>query len=250
PSTSKIATSPSAARAASTRATSSVGTGSRRRIVRVGVLTIRRACCNVSRVPTSASRLLVVSNRAPVEATPGGEEYGFRRTVGGLATALDVTLRERPGLWVAWAGTPGDEVLTPDRTGLPYPIHTVHLSEREVDNYYGGFANQVLWPLCHIFTTVCVFEPAYWAAYKRVNERFAGTVRQLATPGDTVWVNDFHLCLVPAYLRSAEAPVKIGLFWHIPFPPPEVFGICQWRDELLLGLLGSNVVGFQTDDDA
>jgi trehalose 6-phosphate synthase/phosphatase len=201
-------------------------------------------------VPTSESRLLVVSNRAPVEATPGGEEYGFRRTVGGLATALDVTLRERPGLWVAWAGTPGDEVLTPDRTGLPYPIHTVHLSEREVDNYYGGFANQVLWPLCHIFTTVCVFEPAYWAAYKRVNERFAGTVRQLATPGDTVWVNDFHLCLVPAYLRSAEAPVKIGLFWHIPFPPPEVFGICQWRDELLLGLLGSNVVGFQTDDDA
>jgi alpha,alpha-trehalose-phosphate synthase [UDP-forming] len=228
----------------------SVGTGNRLRIVRVGVLTIRRACCNVSRVPTSASRLLVVSNRAPVEATPGGEEYGFRRTVGGLATALDVTLRERPGLWVAWAGTAGDTVLTPDQTALPYPIHTVHLSEREVDNYYGGFANQVLWPLCHIFPTRCVFEPAYWAAYKRVNERFASAVRRLAMPGDTVWVNDFHLCLVPGYLRATAAPVKLGLFWHIPFPPPEVFGICKWREELLQGLLGSDVVGLQTGDDA
>src|SRR4029453_13816420 len=178
PSTSKIATSPSAARAASTRATSSVGTGSRRRIVRVGVLTIRRACCNVSRVPTSASRLLVVANRAPVEATPGGEEYGFRRTVGGLATALDVTLRERPGLWVAWAGTAGDEVLTPDRTAPPYPLPTAHLSEREVDNYSGGFANQVLWPLCHIFPTRCVFEPAYWSAYQRLKQRFASPGRR------------------------------------------------------------------------
>src|SRR4029450_12215943 len=136
-------------------------------------------------VSTSESRLLVVSNRAPVEATPGGEEYGFRRTVGGLATALDVTLRERPGLWVAWGGTAGAPVLTPDQPALPYPIHTVHLSEREVDNYYGGFANQVLWPLCHIFTTRCVFEPAYWAAYQRVNERFASAVRRLATPGET-----------------------------------------------------------------
>ncbi len=201
-------------------------------------------------MPTSESRLLVVSNRAPLEATPGGEGYGFRRTVGGLATALDVTLRERPGVWIAWAGTAGDEVLTPEQTGLPYPIHTVHLSEREVDNYYGGFANQVLWPLCHIFPTRCEFDPNYWGAYRRVNERFATTVRQLAAPGDTVWVNDFHLCLVPGYLRAADAPVRMGLFWHIPFPPPEVFGICQWREELLLGLLGADVIGLQTDDDA
>ena len=83
-----------------------------------------------------------------------------------------------------------------------------------------------------------------------MNERFAGTVRELAAPGDVIWVNDFHLCLVPAYLRAAGSPGRIGLFWHIPFPPPEVFGICQWREELLLGLLGADVLGFQTDDDA
>jgi trehalose 6-phosphate synthase/phosphatase len=193
---------------------------------------------------------VVVSNRAPVQATGTGEKRRFRRTIGGLATALDASLRERPGLWVAWAGTGGDEVLTPDETGLTYPIHTVHLSEREVDNYYGGFANQVLWPLCHIFPTRCAFDPAYWGAYKRVNERFASTVRRLVAPADIVWVNDFHLCLVPGYLRAAGSPGRIGLFWHIPFPPPEVFGICKWREELLLGLLGADVLGFQTDDDA
>src|SRR5262249_13989893 len=201
-------------------------------------------------VPTGKSRLVVVSNRAPVEVAGAGEDRRFRRTVGGLATALDVTLRERPGVWVAWARTIADEVLTQSQTGLPYPIHAVHLSEREIDNYYGGFANQVLWPLCHIFTTRCEYDPAYWGAYRRVNERFAGTVRELAEPGDTVWVNDFHLCLVPGYLRAARAPVRIGLFWHIPFPPPEAFGICQGREELLSGLLGADVIGLQTGDDA
>src|SRR5262245_40919876 len=201
------------------------------------------------RVPTTGTRLIVVSNRAPLEATPGGEGYGFRRTVGGLATALDVTLRERPGLWIAWAGTANDQVLEPADTKLPYPIHAIRLSEREVDNYYGGFANQVLWPLCHIFTTRCVFDPAYWGAYRHVNERFASTVARLAAPTDTVWVNDFHLCLVPGYLRASGTSVRMGLFWHIPFPPPEVFGICQWREELLQGLLGADVIGLQTEDD-
>jgi len=201
-------------------------------------------------MPTGKSRLVVVSNRAPVEVTGAGEDRRFRRTVGGLATALDVTLRERPGVWVAWARTPADEVLEPSQTGLPYTIHAIHLGDRDIENYYGGFANQVLWPLCHIFNTRCVFDPAYWGAYKRVNERFARTVCDLAQPGDTVWVNDFHLCLVPGYLRTACAPVRTGLFWHIPFPPPEVFGICQWREELLTGLLGADVIGLQTDDDA
>jgi trehalose 6-phosphate synthase len=198
----------------------------------------------------SEPTLLVVSNRAPVEAT--GEDAGgkFRRTVGGLATALDAALRERPGRWIAWAGTAGAQTLTPEETGLAYPILTVELSDLEVEQYYGGFANQVLWPLCHTFPTFCAFDPHYWEAYKRVNERFAGTVQGAASPGDTVWVNDFHLCLVPGYLRSAHPRGRIGMFWHIPFPPPEVFGICQWREDLLLGLLGADVVGLQTDDDA
>src|SRR5262249_6898813 len=86
-------------------------------------------------------------------------------------------------------------------------------------------------------------------ASRRVHERCARTVSRLAEAGDTVWVNDFHLCLVPGYLRAAGVSARVGLFWHIPFPPPEVFGICQWREELLQGLLGADVIGLQTEDD-
>ncbi len=197
----------------------------------------------------SLPRLLVVSNRAPVEVTREGSHLRIRRTVGGLATALDDVLRERPGTWIAWAGSVRDEDLTPERTGLPYPIRAVQLSERELDNYYAGFANQVLWPLCHIFPTRCRFNPSFWTAYRHANERFAAGVQAVAKAGDVVWVNDFHLCLVPGLLRAGREPLRVGVFWHIPFPPPAVFGICQWREALLEGMLGADVIGFQTKDD-
>ncbi|HEV7735103.1 MAG TPA: trehalose-6-phosphate synthase [Candidatus Binatia bacterium] len=198
----------------------------------------------------AAPQLLVVSNRAPVEVSREGTNLRIRRTIGGLATALDDVLRERSGTWIAWAGSVQDGDLTPERTGLPYPIRAVHLSERELDNYYSGFANQVLWPLCHIFPTRCHFNPSFWTAYRHANERFAAGVQAVASAGDVVWVNDFHLCLVPGFLRAGPIPLRVGVFWHIPFPPPAVFGICQWREALLTGLLGADVIGLQTQEDA
>src|SRR5262249_36736675 len=92
----------------------------------------------------------------------------------------------------------------------------------------------------------CTFQRPYWTAYRRANERFAAAVRAVAEPGSVVWVNDFHLCLVPGLLRSAGVPLRTGLFWHLPFPPPSLFGICPWRTELLGGLLGADLIGFQT----
>src|SRR5262245_51115625 len=130
------------------------------------------------------SRLLVVSNRAPVEAANGPGGPRFVRTVGGLATALDDVLRERQGAWIAWVGSQTDELLPPETTGLSYPIRAVRLKEREVGNYYAGFANQVLWPLCHMFTDRCRFQPAFWTAYRHVNERFAAAVQAEAHPDD------------------------------------------------------------------
>src|SRR5438876_4742128 len=103
----------------------------------------------------AASRLVVVSHRAPVEVTESPEGRDVRRTVGGLATALNGAMQERGGVWVAWAGTTTEEVLAPADTGLAYPIRAVRLREREISNYYGGFANQVLWPLCHLFIDRC-----------------------------------------------------------------------------------------------
>jgi alpha,alpha-trehalose-phosphate synthase [UDP-forming] len=196
------------------------------------------------------ARLLVVSNRAPVEIRRTPEGPRATRTVGGLASALDDALRERHGEWIAWVGAYAGDAIPIGTDGLPYTIRAVKLKDREVNQYYAGFANQVLWPLCHMFPSRCHFQPAYWTAYRQANERFAATVQAAARPGDLVWVHDFHLCLVPGLLRASGVALRLGVFWHVPFPPPALFGILRWRAELLGGLLGADLIGFQTDEDA
>jgi alpha,alpha-trehalose-phosphate synthase [UDP-forming] len=194
-------------------------------------------------------RLLVVSHRAPVEADATSGSTRYRRTIGGLATALDDVLRRRGGTWIAWAGSEVPELLTPRETGLGYPIRCAQLDAEQLENFYGGFANQVLWPLCHIFPERCRFDRTFWLAYREANAHYASLVADEAQPGDLVWVNDFHLCLVPSALRERRLPIRVGMFWHIPFPPPGVFGICPWREELLAGMLGADLLAFQTDVD-
>src|SRR5262249_45136587 len=103
---------------------------------------------------------------------------------------------------------------------------------------------------CHTFPSRVHVQPRYWNAYRHANERFAAVVQATAAPGDLVWIHDFHLCLVPRLLRMAGLPARVGVFWHVPFPPPSVFGILRWRQDLLAGLLGADMIGFQTDQDA
>src|SRR5215813_3000939 len=196
------------------------------------------------------TRLLVVSNRAPVELEHGPHGIRLSRTVGGLAGALDDALRARGGTWIAWVGPQSADELSAGETGLAYPIRTVRLKEREVNDYYAGFANQVLWPLCHTFPSRVHVQPRYWNAYRHANERFAAVVQATAAPGDLIWIHDFHLCLLPRLLRMAGLPARVGVFWHVPFPPPSVFGILRWRQDLLAGLLGADLIGFQTAQDA
>jgi alpha,alpha-trehalose-phosphate synthase [UDP-forming] len=195
-------------------------------------------------------RLLVVSNRAPVEVVRSAEGTRIVRTVGGLAGALDGALRKSGGEWIAWVGPHAGDELPAGATGLGYPIRSVRLKERDVNNYYAGFANQVLWPLCHMFPSRCSFQERYWNAYRHANERFAAAVQAAAQPADQVWVHDFHLCLVPGLLRSGGLAGPVGVFWHVPFPPPSIFGILRWRTEILGGLLGADLIGFQTEQDA
>jgi alpha,alpha-trehalose-phosphate synthase [UDP-forming] len=197
----------------------------------------------------AADRLIVVSHRAPVEADGSARTKRYRRTIGGLASALDDVLRSHGGVWVAWAGAGVPDVLRPGTTGLGYSIRCAQLTNEELEGFYGGFANQVLWPLCHIFPERCRFDRRYWAAYRDANAHYASLVEEEAHPGDLVWVNDFHLCLVPSTLRSRGLGLRVGMFWHIPFPPPTVFGICPWREELLRGMLGADLLAFQTDVD-
>src|SRR5207237_119622 len=196
-----------------------------------------------------SSRLIVVSNRAPLEMVRGPQGVRALRTVGGLAAALDDALRVHGGTWIAWVGQHAHDELRPETTGLAYPIRAVRLKEREVSHYYAGFSNQVLWPLCHMFPSRCRIQQSYWTAYRAANERFAAVVQASVAPGDLVWHHDLHLCLVPGLLRAAGVRARLGVFWHIPFPPPTVFGILRWREELLGGLLGADLLGFQTDAD-
>src|SRR5438309_9139670 len=144
-----------------------------------------------------SSRLVVVSNRAPLEMVRGPQGVRALRTVGGLAGALDDALRAHGGTWIAWVGPHAHDELRPETTGLAYPIRAVRLKEREVSHYYAAFSNQVLWPLCHMFPSRCRIQQNYWMAYRAANERFAATVAATVLPGDLVGIPDFNLSLVP-----------------------------------------------------
>jgi trehalose 6-phosphate synthase len=189
----------------------------------------------------ASSELVVVANRLPFDLDDDG---AWRRSPGGLVTALEPTLRARGGAWVGWPGTPDVEPEAFSDDGLA--IRPVAITADEVAAYYEGFANATLWPLYHDVVATPRFERAWWEAYRRVNERFADAAADAAAQGATVWVQDYQLQLVPHLLRDRRPDLRIGFFLHIPFPPVELFAQLPWRGPVVEGLLGADVVGFQT----
>lgn len=190
------------------------------------------------------SSLVVVANRLPVDdgAAPDSA-CEWRRSPGGLVSALRPLLQHTPATWVGWAGGTGP---APDLTDIDrVRLHTVALTAEDVRDHYEGFANATLWPLYHDAVEQPVYHRRWWEAYQRVNQRFAEAAAQAAEPGGVVWVQDYHLQLVPALLRSLRPDLRIGFFLHVPFPPPELFMQLPRRAELLLGMLGADLVGFQ-----
>ena len=197
-------------------------------------------------------KLIVVSNRLPVtlRADP---EAGWRteRSSGGLATAMSPILARTGGVWVGWPGdAPGapdprrDEVLRGWRD--EHGFVAVDLPGEVAARFYEGYANQTLWPLFHQFPTPLQFDSSGWAAYVEANERFRDAVMKEIAPGDVVWIHDYHLMLLPQLLREAAPSATIGFFLHIPFPSSEMFRILPRRAEVLRGLLGADLLGFQT----
>jgi trehalose 6-phosphate synthase len=152
------------------------------------------------------------------------------------------------GAWVGWHGAP-DEALEPFSHG-GMDLIPVELSTRDVELYYEGFSNATLWPLYHDVIAPPEFHRTWWDSYRRVNQRFADAVVQHADHGATVWVQDYQLQLVPSMLRRARPDLRIGFFNHIPFPPPEIFAQLPWRQAIIEGLLGADLVGFQRPSDA
>jgi trehalose 6-phosphate synthase len=190
------------------------------------------------------SSLVVVANRLPLDdnAAPDGA-CEWRRSPGGLASALHAILQQTPATWVGWNGGIDSAPTLPDIGSLR--IRPVALSEKELRGYYEGFANSTLWPLYHDAVEQPVFDRGWWETYRDVNRRFAEAAAEVAEPGAAIWIQDYHLQLVPQLLRDLRPDVLIGFFLHVPFPPPELFMQLPRRVELLRGMLGADLVGFQ-----
>jgi trehalose 6-phosphate synthase len=188
--------------------------------------------------------LVVVANRLPVDDSVAPDGAGeWRRRPGGLVSALHPLLQHTPATWVGWAGGTGPGPTLADVDGVR--LRTVQLSSEDVRDHYEGFANATLWPLYHDAVEQPVYHRRWWEAYQRVNQRFADATAQAAEPGAVVWVQDYHLQLLPGLLRALRPDLRIGFFLHVPFPPPELFMQLPRRAELLLGMLGADLVGFQ-----
>jgi trehalose 6-phosphate synthase len=200
-----------------------------------------------------SARIFAVSNREPYMHVLQGRETVCIVPPSGLVTAIEPVLRACDGVWVAHGSGSEDaaNVDEHDRLRVPpedprYTLRRVWLSAEEEAGYYDGFANEGLWPLCHIAHTRPIFRASDWEAYQRVNQKFADAVLEEMkdTPNPVVFVQDYHFALVPRLIKSARPDVRIAIFWHIPWPNPESFGICPWQAQLLDGLLGADLIGF------
>ena len=197
------------------------------------------------------SKLVIVSNRLPVIAYRDSEEqWQFKPGAGGLVSALSPVLRDRGGLWIGWMGIEGSGGLPKSlRRGEEesgYSLCTVNLTRKEVEKYYYGFSNEILWPLFHDLVSRCNFNPAYWDTYRQVNRKFAKQIAEKTGNDDYIWVQDYHLVLVAEELKRIGVKRRTGYFLHIPFPSLDVFLKLPWRSEVLHGLLEYDLIGFQT----
>ena len=194
------------------------------------------------------AQFAVVANRLPVRHSTAPGDDGWLPSPGGLVSALTSVLVDRQGLWIGWPGTSEDQEAPASYEGIR--LKSVTLSPQEYDEFYLGFSNATIWPLYHDAIRSPTYHRTWWHAYREVNMRFAKTVADNVAPGATVWIHDYQLQLVPQMLRTLRPDVLIGFFLHIPFPPSELFMQLPWRREILAGLLGADLLGFQLHSSA
>ena len=186
---------------------------------------------------------VVVANRLPVQQSHSTDSDDWRPSPGGLASALTSVLQSRNGLWIGWLG--GTEPADAPRDYEGIRIKAVAINPEEYAEFYLGFSNATLWPLYHDAIRAPTFHRTWWRTYQEINRRYAQAAADAVAPGGTVWVHDYQLQLVPDMLRRLRPDVRIGFFLHIPFPPSELFMQLPWRREIINGLLGADLIGFQ-----
>ena len=187
---------------------------------------------------------MVVSNRGPYRHETSRGRERWVRAAGGLVTALDPVLQKRGGVWVSAKPAKDFDSVTVPTPHLDYDLAHVSLKRPDQRGFYEGISNAVLWPLLHGFEPTIQVGEAPWSSYVSANQAFADTASSTSSSGDVFWIQDYHLMLVPGLLRAKRSRARIGWFCHIPWPPPDTFGILPWREEILEGLLGADVLGF------
>lgn len=188
--------------------------------------------------------LVIVANRLPVDRVELADgTKGWRTSPGGLVTAIEPVMRANHGIWIGWPGGTDSDLEPFESDGLE--LAPMSMSAQEIEEFYEGFSNATLWPLYHDLVAKPEFHREWWDSYVQVNQRFAERAAELAAEGATVWVHDYQLQLVPQMLRTLRPDLRIGFYLHIPFPPAELFQQLPWRRQILEGLLGADLVGFQ-----
>jgi len=198
------------------------------------------------------SKLVIIANRLPVTITKREGKLALHSSTGGLATGLGSFYREKKGVWLGWPGMASQNL-----RGLEGEVSSrleeldcrpVFLTRHQVENFYYGFSNKTLWPLFHYFVQYTTFDNRLWEAYKRANHHYCEATIKVATEEDTIWIHDYQLLLLPGMIREKLPKATIGFFLHIPFPSFEIFRLLPWREEIMGGLLGADLIGFHTYD--
>lgn len=199
------------------------------------------------------SKTIIVSNRLPVKISKTDGAYHSSPSEGGLATGLGSIYKQGNNVWIGWPGVEIAEQEDKDQVTKELKdlnLIPVFLDQEEINQYYEGFSNEVLWPVFHYYaSTYAAYKQSNWDYYKAVNKKFRDMILKIAEPGDVIWIHDYQLLLLPALVRQELPDVSIGFFLHIPFPSNEMFRLIPWRSELLEGMLGADLIGLHTFDD-
>ena len=199
-------------------------------------------------------RTIIISNRLPVTVVKNGNKIEYIESIGGLSTGLKTYHKDGDSVWIGWPGIAEDELTEEDKESIKevllrdFQCFPVFLSEEEMDTYYYGFSNATIWPLFHYFTSKTIYQEENWLSYKRVNEKFYKCAEGFFREDALVWVHDYQLMLLPNLIKENYPEIHVGFFLHIPFPSFEIFRLLIWREEILVGLLGSDIIGFHTHD--
>ena len=197
------------------------------------------------------NKTIIISNRLPVKISEENGVYTLSPSEGGLATGLADVYKQDDIIWIGWPGMEIPEDRQEEVTSMlkSLKLVPVYLTQEEINLFYEGFSNEVLWPVFHYMVTYARFEQIYWDAYQKVNQKFTEACEAAFTAEDKIWIQDYQLLTLSGMLRNKFKEATIGFFQHIPFPSYEIFRLIPWREELVEGMLGADLIGFHTFDD-